>query len=91
MRDQNVVSGPSSCSTWVIGLYTNSVPDEFPPHRMPSSVTLDPPWMAAGERRCVVADPDVATYRIRLRSRIPIPRTPALEAMTPTRAEVGNE
>src|SRR5712691_13333511 len=43
MRDQNVVSGPSSCSTWVIGLYTNSVPPEFPPHRMPSSRTLEPP------------------------------------------------
>src|SRR5881409_772335 len=43
VRGQNVVSGPSSRSTFVIGLYTNSVPEAFPPHRMPSSVAFEPP------------------------------------------------
>ncbi len=41
-RVQNVVSGPSSCSMFAIGLYTNSVPAPFPPQRMPSRFTPEP-------------------------------------------------
>src|SRR6266576_3150169 len=39
---KNVVSGPSSCSTFAIGLYTNCVPAPFPPHNKPSSRTPVP-------------------------------------------------
>ena len=41
-RVQNVVSGPSSCSTFAMGLYTNCVPAPFPPQRMPSRFTPEP-------------------------------------------------
>src|SRR5690606_38194572 len=39
---QNVLSEPSSRSMPDIGLNTNRLPEELPPQRMPSSVTLLP-------------------------------------------------
>src|SRR5688572_1721009 len=47
--NQNVVNGPSSCSTFAMGLYTNCVPAPFPPQSTPSSRTPPPDCMNTSE------------------------------------------
>ena len=61
-RVQNVVSGPSSCSMFAMGLYTNSVPAPFPPQRMPSRFTPEPVSKNTSEPESPAPTPAVTRF-----------------------------
>src|SRR5262245_22302558 len=77
VRDQCVVSGPSSWTTFCSGLYTNRSPAPLPPHRMPWSCTLVPE-VTAKTSEPLSPPPTPAATKFWHSSTMRLPDTPVL-------------